>query len=115
MFPLLNLPSLPGLIGEMTRQEMPRPTFIQAGLNGQSGDVAARNVASFAGPAAGAFYDGALIVASQPTGSSRRSGSEIPSFDSMCNSEHRVRQADRSARHSPLPPTCTGPWLRPVP
>lgn len=88
VFPLLNLPSLPGLIGEMTRQEMPRPTFIQAGLNGQSGDVAARNVASFAGPAAGAFYDGALIVATQPTGSSRRSGSEIPSFDSMCNSEH---------------------------
>ncbi|MBT7894790.1 MAG: hypothetical protein HN697_07370 [Actinobacteria bacterium] len=88
VFPLLNLPSLPGLIGEMVRQEMPRPTIIQAGLNGQSGDVAARNVASFAGPAAGAFYDGALIVASQPTGASRLSGSEIPAFDAMCNTEY---------------------------
>ena len=88
VFPLLNLASLPGLVGEMVRQDMPRPTIVQTGFNGQSGDVAARNVASFAGPAAGAFYDGAMVVASEPTGAARLPGGDVPAFDAMCNAEY---------------------------
>ncbi len=103
VFPLLNMPSLPGLVGEMVKQEMPRPTFVQAGLNDQAGDVAASNVASFAGPAAGAFYDGALIVAAQPTGASRLPGSEIPAFDAMCNTEY-ARASGRPTGKT-FPPT----------
>lgn len=59
VFPVLNAVSLPGLLTEMIRQGMPKPVFIQTGLNGQSGDLAAAQVLAYGGPEAAAYYDGA--------------------------------------------------------
>ena len=88
VFPVLNLSSLPSLIGEMVKQGMPKPAIIQTGFNNQSDDLAAHNVVTFAGPSAGAYYDDTLIVAAKPTGAAWLPDSELPAFDAMCNAEY---------------------------
>jgi len=57
VFPLLNRTSMPWLILEMLDQGMPRPTFIQSGLDGQGLDAVSSQVAEFGGPPAGGYYD----------------------------------------------------------
>ena len=92
VFPVLNAVSLPGLVTEMLRQDLPRPRFVQTGLNGQSGDLAAAQVVAFGGPDAGAYYAGAFIVDAVDTGVWRLSepadqGHPDP-FAEMCNAEY---------------------------
>jgi len=92
VFPVLNAVSLPGLLTEMIRQGMPKPVFIQTGLNGQSGDLAAAQVLAYGGPEAAAYYDGALIVDAADTGTWRlpdAAGQGFPDpFSRMCNAEY---------------------------
>ena len=92
VFPVLNAVSLPGLLMEMIRQGMPTPAFVQTGLNGQSGDLAAAQVLAFGGSEAAAYYDGAFIVDASGTGTWRlpdtdRAGFPDP-FSQMCNAEY---------------------------
>jgi len=92
VFPVLNAVSLPRLITEMLRQGMPRPAFIQTGLNGQSDDLAAAQVLAYGGADAAAYYDGAFIVDAADTGTWRlpraaEQGFPDP-FSQMCNREH---------------------------
>ena len=85
VFPLLNRTSMPWLILEMLDQGMPRPTFIQSGLDGQGLDAVSSQVAEFGGSPAGGYYDGAWLIDASATGSHRLDGFETRPFDEMCN------------------------------
>ena len=85
VFPLLNRTSLPWLVLEMLDQAMPRPTFIQSGLDAQGLDSVSSEVAEFGGTPAGAYYSGAWILDASATGSHRLDGFETRPFDEMCN------------------------------
>ncbi len=82
--PLLDMTSLPWLVLEMVDQEMPRPQFIQSGLDGQGLDAVASRVAEFGGTVAGGYYDGALVVDGSATGAQRLDGAERRPFDELC-------------------------------
>ncbi|MDG2427580.1 MAG: LytR C-terminal domain-containing protein [Acidimicrobiales bacterium] len=82
--PLLDMTSLPWLILEMLSQGMPRPLFVQSGLDGQGLDAVASRVAEFGGPPAGAYYNGAVVVDGSATGVQRIDGAERRPFDQVC-------------------------------
>jgi len=82
--PLVDMTTLPWLILEMLKQEMPRPQFVLSGLDGQGLDAVASRVAEFGGSIAGAYYDGALVVDGSATGSQRLHGAERRPFDRLC-------------------------------
>ncbi len=82
--PLLGMTSLPWLVLEMLDQGMPKPLFIQSGLDGQGLDAVAARVAEFGGTPAGDHYDGALVVDASATGSQRQDDAERRPFDRMC-------------------------------
>ena len=82
--PLVDMTSLPWLVLEMLKQEMPRPQFVLSGLDGQGLDAVASRVAEFGGPIAGAYYDGALVVDGSATGSQRLDHAERRPFDRLC-------------------------------
>ena len=82
--PLVDMTTLPWLILEMLKQEMPRPQFVLSGLDGQGLDAVASRVAEFGGLIAGAYYDGALVVDGSATGSQRLDGAERRPFDHLC-------------------------------
>ena len=84
VIPLLDMTSLPWLVLEMLDQGMPRPLFIQSGLDGQGLDAAASRVAEFGGSPAGAYYDGTLVVDGSASGAQRLDGAERRPFDRMC-------------------------------
>jgi hypothetical protein len=85
VLPLLNRTSLPWLVLEMLDQSMPRPTFIQSGLDAQGLDSVSSEVAEFGGSPAGEYYSGAWILDASATGSHRLDGFETRPFDEMCN------------------------------
>ncbi len=84
VIPLLDMTSLPWLVLEMLDQGMPRPLFIQSGLDGQGLDAAASRVAEFGGSPAGAYYDGTLVVDGSASGAQRLDGAERRPFDRLC-------------------------------
>jgi len=96
IFPLLDRTTLPWLVLEMMDQEMPAPTFVQSGLDGQGLDAVASEVAEFGGPPAGTYYDGAWILDGSATGSHRQDDFESRPFDDLCN-----RELGRVAGHDP--------------
>ena len=97
VFPLLNRTSLPWLVLEMLDQSMPRPTFIQSGLDGQGLDSVSSEVAEFGGSPAGAYYDGAWILDASSTGSHRIDGFEKRPFDEMCNRSYALAVGGQAA------------------
>ena len=78
IFPLLNVISLPGYIGEMVTQGVQpgQIQFYQSGYNAQNGDLVSSKVVVFGGEAAGALYNGTKIVAPGATGAFR-----LPDFE----------------------------------
>jgi len=97
VFPLLNRTSLPWLVLEMLDQAMPRPTFIQSGLDAQGLDSVSSEVAEFGGSPAGAYYSGAWILDASATGSHRLDGFETRPFDEMCNRSYAEVAQRRTA------------------
>ena len=97
VFPLLNRTSLPWLVLEMLDQAMPRPTFIQSGLDAQGLDSVSSEVAEFGGTPAGAYYSGAWILDASATGSHRLDGFETRPFDEMCNRSYAEAAERRTA------------------
>ncbi len=97
VLPLLDMTSLPWLILEMLSQGMPRPLFIQSGLDGQGLDAVASRVAEFGGTPAGAYYNGAVVVDGSATGVQRVAGAERRPFDQICV------EAWTKASNMPLP------------
>jgi hypothetical protein len=97
VFPLLNRTSLPWLVLEMLDQAMPRPTFIQSGLDAQGLDSVSSEVAEFGGSPAGAYYSGAWILDASATGSHRLDGFETRPFDEMCNRSYAEAAQRRTA------------------
>ena len=97
VFPLLNRTSLPWLVLEMLDQAMPRPTFIQSGLDSQGLDSVSSEVAEFGGSPAGAYYSGAWILDASATGSHRLDGFETRPFDEMCNRSYAEVAQRRTA------------------
>ena len=97
VFPLLNRTSLPWLVLEMLDQAMPRPTFIQSGLDAQGLDSVSSEVAEFGGSPAGAYYSGAWILDASATGSHRLDGFETRPFDEMCNRSYAAAAQRRTA------------------
>ena len=66
------------LVLEMLDQGMPKPLFVQSGLDGQGLDAVAARVAEFGGTPAGDHYDGALVVdAAKTIGGGGRSNPEV--------------------------------------
>jgi len=82
--PLMDMTSLPWLVLEMLDQGMPKPLFVQSGLDGQGLDAVAARVAEFGGTPAGDHYDGTLVVDASATGSQRIDDVERRPFDRMC-------------------------------
>ena len=97
VFPLLNRTSLPWLVLEMLDQAMPRPRFIQSGLDAQGLDSVSSEVAEFGGSPAGAYYSGAWILDASATGSHRLDGFETRPFDEMCNHSYAEAAQRRTA------------------
>ncbi len=87
LFPTLNILSLPGYVAEMVTQGFAPGDveFYNSNFNTQSGDLVSSKVAAFGGEAAGALYNGAVIVDSAAT-SNFRSDPEwpVPAFNQLC-------------------------------
>jgi hypothetical protein len=87
LFPTLNILSLPGYVAEMVTQGFSPGDvqFYTSNFNTQSGDLVSSKVAVFGGDAAGALYNGAVVVDSAAT-SNFRSDPEwpVPAFNQLC-------------------------------
>jgi hypothetical protein len=87
LFPTLNILSLPGYVAEMVTQGFSPGDvqFYTSNFNTQSGDLVSSKVAAFGGEAAGALYNGAIVVDSAAT-SNFRSDPEwpVPAFNQLC-------------------------------
>lgn len=89
-FNVLNVVSMPGYIVEMVNQGF-KPGDVQfyaSDFNSQAGELVASKIVSFGGEAAGALYDGALIIDDADTGHYRLDGYEPRVFNEMCNKEY---------------------------
>ncbi len=100
VFPGLNVVSLPVFISEMVNQGFAPGDvqFYNSDFNSQAGDLVSGKVAQFGGDAAGALYDGTLIIDDAPTGNFRVTEDPAISFNApfniMCNETY--------AAHSPM-------------
>ena len=87
LFPTLNILSLPGYVAEMVTQGYSPGDvqFYTSNFNTQSGDLVSSKVAAFGGEAAGALYNGAIVVDSAAT-SNFQSDPEwpVPAFNQLC-------------------------------
>ncbi|WP_420637918.1 hypothetical protein [Candidatus Poriferisocius sp.] len=91
LFPALNVLSLPIFIGEMVSQGFAPGDvqFFNSDFNSQAGDLVSGKVAEFGGDAAGAMYNGTIIIDDAPTGNFRVTENPALSFNAplniMCN------------------------------
>jgi hypothetical protein len=104
IFPLLNVISLPGYIGEMVTQgfQPGQVQFYQVGYNAQSGDLVSSKVLTFAGEEAAALYNGTEIIAAGATGTFRQPGYTPPEFGEMCNREYQEAGGDVYTANDPV-------------
>ena len=87
LFPTLNILSLPGYVAEMVTQGFAPGDvqFYNSNFNTQSGDLVSSKVAAFGGEAAGALYNGAVIVDSAATSNFRSDPDwPVPAFNQLC-------------------------------
>ncbi|MYG98329.1 MAG: ABC transporter substrate-binding protein [Acidimicrobiaceae bacterium] len=86
-FNVLNTLSAPGYIQEMVNQGF-QPGDVQfyaSDFNSQATELVSSKIAVFGGEAAGALYNGAIILDSRDTGSYRLEGYQPKAFNEMCN------------------------------
>ena len=86
-FNVLNTLSAPGYIAEMVNQGF-QPGDVQfyaSDFNSQAAELVASKTVQFGGEAAGALYNGAIILDARDTGSYRTEGYEPRAFNEMCN------------------------------
>ena len=103
IFPLLNVISLPGYIGEMVTQGVQpgQIQFYQVGYNAQSGDLVSSKVVTFAGEEAAALYNGTEIIAAGATGAFRLPDFKPAEFGEMCNREYQEAGGDVYTANDP--------------
>jgi hypothetical protein len=97
VFPTLNVLSLPGYIAEMVTQGF-QPgdvQFYNSAFNAHSADLVASKVKAFGGEAAGALYDGAVIVDFAPTNNQFLDGWPLPAFTELCNETYAANGGER--------------------
>ncbi len=80
VFPTLSVTSLPGFVSEMVTQGFAPGDvqFYNSNFASQAGDLVTSKVAAFGGEAAGALYDGAIIVDAAAAGNFRLEGARFP-------------------------------------
>ena len=86
-FNVLNTLSAPGYIAEMVNQGF-RPGDVQfyaSDFNSQASELVSSKIPAFSGEAAGALYNGTIILDSRDTGSYRNDGYQTKAFNEMCN------------------------------
>jgi hypothetical protein len=95
LFPTLNPVSLPSYISEMVAQgfEPGDVQFLNSDFNNQGNEVVAGLVVTFGGAAAGALYDGAVMLVNVDTGRFRDPNWSPTVFDEMCMREYRENSA----------------------
>ena len=86
VFPTLSVTSLPGFVSEMVTQGFAPGDvqFYNSNFASQAGDLVTSKVAAFGGEAAGALYDGAIIVDAAAAGNFRLEGATVPAFNQLC-------------------------------
>ena len=87
MFNVLNTLSAPGYIGEMVELgfEPGDVEFYASDFNSQAAELVASKIVTFNGQAAGALYNGAVVLDARDTGNYRVEGYEPRAFNEMCN------------------------------
>ena len=86
-FNVLNTLSAPGYIAEMVNQGF-QPGDVQfyaSDFNSQATELVSSKIPLFSGEAAGALYNGAIILDSRDTGAYRLEGYQPKAFNEMCN------------------------------
>ena len=86
-FNVLNTLSAPGYIQEMVNQgfEPGDVQFYASDFNSQASELVSSKIPAFGGAAAGALYNGAIILDSRDTGDYRNEGYQTKAFNEMCN------------------------------
>jgi hypothetical protein len=103
IFPLLNVVNLPTYLGEMVTQgaEPGRFRFYNTGYLVQETEIAAGKIVEFAGPEAGALYDGTTVIAAARTGRHRLPDFEPDPFGTMCNEEYAAHSSAVDVAYRP--------------
>ncbi len=97
LFPTLNPLSLPGYIAEMVTQGFTPGDvqFYNSAFNAQSSEVVSSKVKAFGGEAAGALYDGAVVVDFAPTNNQFVTDWAVPPFTELCNETYARHGGER--------------------
>jgi len=94
-FNVLNVVSAPGYILEMATQGF-KPGDVQfyaSDFNSQAGELVSSKIVAFGGEAAGALYNGAIVVDDADTGNYRLEDYEPRAFNEMCNDVYGANSA----------------------
>ncbi len=97
LFPTLNVLSLPGYVAEMVTQgfEPGDVQFYNSAFNAHSSEVVSSKVKAFGGEAAGALYDGAVVVDFAPTNNQFVADWTMPAFTELCNETYAAHGGER--------------------
>ncbi|NNE72514.1 MAG: hypothetical protein HKN26_02520, partial [Acidimicrobiales bacterium] len=108
VFPMLNLLSLPGFVGEMAVQgyEPGAVQFFNSGFNSQAGDLVSSKVAANGGADAAALYNGTFLVDVSDGGYFNTEGAVITPFQELCADVYEARSG---IRHDLFDPTQNSP------
>ena len=101
-FNTLNVISAPLYIHELLAQgfEPGDVQFYASDFNSQAAELVASKIVQFGGEAAGALYNGAIILDSRDTGAYRLEGYEPRAFNEMCNDTYGANSPS-GANHEP--------------
>ncbi len=101
-FNVLNTLSAPGYIQEMVEAgfEPGDVQFYASDFNSQATELVSSKIAVFGGEAAGALYNGAIILDSRDTGAYRNDGYQPRAFNEMCNDTYGANSASGANHES---------------
>ncbi len=111
VFNTLNVISWPQYLNEMIAQGFAPGDvqFYASDLNSQAGELVSSKVVAFGGEAAGALYNGAIILHSANTGGYRTEGFEELPFEAMCHDTYE-QFSPLGLSHAPETQAETGAW-----
>lgn len=99
---VLNILSAPAYITEMVAQgfEPGDVQFYASDFNSQAGELVSSKIVAFGGQAAGALYNGAIIIDDANTGAYRLEGYEPLAYNEMCNDVYGANSASGANHES---------------
>jgi Periplasmic binding protein len=111
VFNTLNVVSWPQYLNELVAQGVAPGSiqFYASDVNSQAGELVSSKILSFGGEAAGALYNGALIVDDADTGGYRIDGFDELPFEAMCHDTYE-QYSSAGASHTPESQAETGAW-----